>query len=307
MRAARPVAAIILRSRLLLLWDCRHEIISPAFCGCPRAAQCDRPVRDRHVSSGAADDRARSPSQYQRRADEPDGLLPRRSVRGSWSMGRSPTWSAARLPLYIGLVPVHGRQHRLRAGAVDRGGSSPSAFVQGLGACAGMVIPRAVVRDLHTGPEAAKLMSLLMLVFSISPILAPLAGTGIIAIGSAGGPSSGSCSVAAVARSSSCWRLALPETRPVGGSAREQLRQRAWRAIGLLHPRLALPRRSCFIGAFGIASFFAYLANSSFVLIDHYGLTPTQYSLAFSVNADLVLRRLAAERLPRQEASAWSG
>src|SRR4051812_15632985 len=54
-------------------------------------------------------------------------------------------------------------------------------FIQGLGACAGMVVPRAVVRDLHTGTEAARLMSLLMLVFSVSPILAPLTGSVIIA------------------------------------------------------------------------------------------------------------------------------
>nr|AIA12600.1 Major Facilitator Superfamily [uncultured bacterium] len=47
-------------------------------------------------------------------------------------------------------------------------------FLQGLGASAGMAVPRAIVRDLHTGNEAAKLMSLLMLVFSVSPILAPL-------------------------------------------------------------------------------------------------------------------------------------
>lgn len=154
-------------------------------------------------------------------------------------------------------------------------------FVQGLGACAGMVIPRAVVRDLHTGPEAAKLMALLMLVFSISPILAPLAGSGIIALGS--------------------WRLvfwavsvaavlglillatALPETRPQE-ERRESSIGSAIAGYGLLlRDRHFLGL--VFIGAFGIASFFAYLANSSFVLIDHYGLTPTQYSLAFSVNA----------------------
>ncbi|HMG49428.1 MAG TPA: MFS transporter, partial [Inquilinus sp.] len=40
-----------------------------------------------------------------------------------------------------------------------------------------------------------------------------------------------------------------------------------------------------FIGAFGIASFFAYLANSSFVLIEHYGLSPRLYSVFFSINA----------------------
>ena len=50
-------------------------------------------------------------------------------------------------------------------------------FVQGLGACACMVTPRAVVRDLYTGPEAARMMSLLLMVYSMSPILAPLAGS----------------------------------------------------------------------------------------------------------------------------------
>jgi hypothetical protein len=39
------------------------------------------------------------------------------------------------------------------------------------------------------------------------------------------------------------------------------------------------------IGGFGVASFFAYLANSSFVLINHYGLTPRQFSIAFAANA----------------------
>ena len=45
-----------------------------------------------------------------------------------------------------------------------------------------MAVPRAVVRDLHTGHAAARMMSLLMLVFSVSPILAPLAGSGVIAV-----------------------------------------------------------------------------------------------------------------------------
>jgi DHA1 family bicyclomycin/chloramphenicol resistance-like MFS transporter len=40
-----------------------------------------------------------------------------------------------------------------------------------------------------------------------------------------------------------------------------------------------------FIGGLGISSFFAFLSTSSFVYIAHYGLTPTQYSMAFSINA----------------------
>jgi DHA1 family bicyclomycin/chloramphenicol resistance-like MFS transporter len=40
-----------------------------------------------------------------------------------------------------------------------------------------------------------------------------------------------------------------------------------------------------FIGALGMSSFFTFLASSSFIYIDHFGLTPTQFSIAFSANA----------------------
>ena len=45
--------------------------------------------------------------------------------------------------------------------------------VQALGGCAGMVISRAMVRDLFAGSEIAKVFSLLMLVMGVAPILAP--------------------------------------------------------------------------------------------------------------------------------------
>ena len=57
-------------------------------------------------------------------------------------------------------------------------------LVQGLGAATVMVIPRAVIRDLHTGPEATRMMAKVMLVISVSPMLAPLAGSGVMAIAS---------------------------------------------------------------------------------------------------------------------------
>jgi DHA1 family bicyclomycin/chloramphenicol resistance-like MFS transporter len=49
-------------------------------------------------------------------------------------------------------------------------------FVQGLGAAATSVVPMAVIRDQHTGPEAARLLSLALASLSISPILAPVFG-----------------------------------------------------------------------------------------------------------------------------------
>ena len=154
-------------------------------------------------------------------------------------------------------------------------------FIQGVGACAGMTIPRAVVRDLHTGHDAARLMALIMLVFSVSPILAPVAGSFVTEF-------AGWREIFWVVAVLGLLALALAvfvlrETRPperripfdaptIARSYLELLRDRHY--LGVV-----------FIGGFGLASFFAYLAGSSFVFIGHFGLTPTQYGMAFSVNA----------------------
>lgn len=154
-------------------------------------------------------------------------------------------------------------------------------FLQGLGAAAGTVIPRAVVRDLHTGNEAARLMSLLMLVFSVSPLLAPLMGSGVIALTGWRGvfwvvALLGAAGIVLVHR-------ALPETLAPrerhGGTFTSALSAyavllRDARYLGLVG-----------IGSFTMAGFFVFLASSPFVFINHYALTPVQYSLAFSINA----------------------
>ncbi|RZI77290.1 MAG: Bcr/CflA family efflux MFS transporter, partial [Variovorax sp.] len=154
-------------------------------------------------------------------------------------------------------------------------------FVQGLGAAAGMAIPRAVVRDLHTGTDAARLMSLLMLVFSVSPILAPLAGSAVIALTGWRGVF-WAVMVAAIAGLVMMF-TSLQETRLPAQRRDSGLRSALAGYWLLLRDRHYLGL--VFIGAFAMAGFFTYLANSSFVLIDHYGLSPTMYSVAFGVNA----------------------
>lgn len=154
-------------------------------------------------------------------------------------------------------------------------------FVQGLGACAGMVVPRAVVRDMHTGVEAARLMSLLMLVFSVSPILAPLAGS--ILIEAFGWRSVFWAVTLAAGIGIVMIATSLEETRPPEARVDSSVASAIMGYGVLLRDRHYLGL--VFIGAFGMAGFFAYLANSSFVFIDHYGLTPRQYSIAFAVNA----------------------
>jgi len=156
-----------------------------------------------------------------------------------------------------------------------------SRFFQGSGACAAMVIPRAIVRDLHTGNAAVKLMARLMLVFSVSPLLAPLAGSLLIEW-------QGWRSVFWVITLLGLSTLAMlsfrfPETRPVARERKINLTKLLTTYAPLLRDRTFLQLVA--ISALGISSFFLYLANSSFVLINHYGLTPIEYSIAFSVNA----------------------
>jgi DHA1 family bicyclomycin/chloramphenicol resistance-like MFS transporter len=153
--------------------------------------------------------------------------------------------------------------------------------IQAFGACAGMVVPRAIVRDLHTGHDATRLMSLLMLVVSVSPLLAPLTGSFVIAVYGWRG-----VFVVLTIAAGIGFLLALTqlkETRPAhsrGGSSWAS----AFSAYGLLlHDReftgLTL------VGALGTSAFFVYLGSASFVFINHYGLTPRQFSLCFALNA----------------------
>ncbi len=184
-------------------------------------------------------------------------------------------------------VPLYGGLALFGAGSVgaalspDVGWLIVFRFVQGLGASPGIVVPRAIVRDLYTGVEAARLMSLLMLVFSVSPILAPLVGTLVIAL--AGWRGVFWTVAAAALAAAALLAVGVRETRPPEA-------RRASSLAGALRGYGGLLRDANFVGlslvgGFGLASFFVYLASSSFVLIDHYRLTPTLYSLFFSLNA----------------------
>ena len=85
-------------------------------------------------------------------------------------------------------------------------------FVQGLGAATVMVVPRAIIRDLHTGPAATRLMAAVMLVISVSPMLAPLAGSGLMLV--AGWRAIFGVLAAAGFVSLALTAFALPETLP---------------------------------------------------------------------------------------------
>ena len=76
-------------------------------------------------------------------------------------------------------------------------------LVQGAAGAAGIVIARAIVRDLHTGVAAARFFALLMLVGGLAPILAPLVGGELLHVTDW----RGICS-----RPGRCWARRCPRT-----------------------------------------------------------------------------------------------
>ena len=149
------------------------------------------------------------------------------------------------------------------------------------GGAAGMVIPRAVVRDLAEGHAAARIMSKLMLVMGAGPILAPSLGGLLLGVGSwrlifwVCGAYGLFCALIA-------WRL-LPETLPP--LARVKL------GPGALISRYAhiLSERGfithALMGGFAMFGMFSYLAGSPQVFVQQFGLPPQFYGGLFGVCA----------------------
>lgn len=152
--------------------------------------------------------------------------------------------------------------------------------LQALGGCAGMVITRAMVRDLFDKQQAARIFSFMILVSGLAPILAPIAGGYIAeyfswrAIFQVLGAF---CFVTLVSSS-----LFLPEThRPTHRHI--SFRFMAGTYYELFHDRHFLGY--ALSGGAIYAGMFAYIAGSPFVLINLFGVRPEHYGWIFGTNA----------------------
>ncbi|MFF3410689.1 multidrug effflux MFS transporter [Streptomyces sp. NPDC002742] len=154
-------------------------------------------------------------------------------------------------------------------------------LLQGLAGAAGIVIARAVVRDLYDGVAMARFFSTLMLISGVAPVVAPLIGgqtlrvtdwRGVFVV----------LTVVGLALTALVWAK-LPETlQPAdrhGGGVGEALR--AMR--GLLADRAFAGYMLA--GGFTFAALFAYISASPFVIQDLYGASPQTFSLLFGVNS----------------------
>ncbi len=184
-----------------------------------------------------------------------------------------------RRPLIVGLVAYSGVS-LLCALAPNVVALTGLRLLQGLAGGAGIVIGRAVVRDLYAGAAAAKLFSSLMLVTGLAPILAPVIGAQVLKVTDWEGIF---VVLAALALAIvTLAAVALPETLPPARRDRGGLAHTLRVLRGLLTQRRFIGYALTAALAFG--ALFAYISGSSFVLQEIYGLSPQSFSLAFGAN-----------------------
>ena len=154
-------------------------------------------------------------------------------------------------------------------------------FIQGTLGGAGVVIARAVVRDLFRGAAAARVFALLMLVTGVAPVFAPLVGGQLLAVTSWRGIFIVLAAIGVpLLVGTVLW---LPETLPPDRRHGGGLGTTLHTFRRLLSDRSFMPPAVAFSLAF--AAMFAYIAGASFVLEDVFGVSPQLFSVVFAVNS----------------------
>ena len=154
-------------------------------------------------------------------------------------------------------------------------------FISALGAAAGTILPRAMVRDLADGPAAAKLLSRLMLVMGVAPITAPMLGALVVSLMS-WRMIFGFCALYGVAALALTW-VYLPDTLPLARRTRLGVGAVLLRYAQILRERGFLSHAG--IGAFTAATLFAYLAGTPQIFINLYHWNAAGYALLFGINS----------------------
>ncbi|MEV7009346.1 multidrug effflux MFS transporter [Streptosporangium sp. NPDC051022] len=184
-----------------------------------------------------------------------------------------------RRPLIVG-VATYAVTSLLCALAPDIWSLIGLRLVQGAAGAAGLVIARAMVRDMFDGDAAARVFSLLMLVSGLAPVVAPLAGGQLARFTDWRGMF---VALAVIGLLLFLAALSLPETLAPGARHTGGLRVTGRQFAVLVRDR-------GFVGyalvlAFAGCSLFIYITLSPFVLQEGYELTAQAFSAIFAVNS----------------------
>ncbi|AIQ12790.1 multidrug effflux MFS transporter [Paenibacillus durus] len=153
-------------------------------------------------------------------------------------------------------------------------------FVQGFAASAGIVISRAIIRDVYSGPELTKFFSLLMLVNNIFPLIAPVAGGSVIAFTTWVGVFVvlGTVGLVLVILATLNLKETLPAQNRISGNfselitgIRTLLKDREFTGYALAQGIM-------------IGGVFAYVSGTPFIYQNIYGASPQLFAILFGSN-----------------------
>ena len=149
--------------------------------------------------------------------------------------------------------------------------------MQGVTAGAGIVISRAIVRDLYDGPPAQRLMSQITMMFAIAPAIAPVIGGWLQTL--FGWRSIFAFLVLSTAALwLACWKL-LPETLP---PAKRQSLQPAYLGRSYWKVMTSPPFLfACAALSLNFAGFFIYVLSAPVFLMKHLGIPETGFLWLF--------------------------
>jgi MFS transporter, DHA1 family, multidrug resistance protein len=153
-------------------------------------------------------------------------------------------------------------------------------LLQGVSGATGIVIARAMVRDMYAGVDAARLYATLGAIIPLAPILAPTAGGAILLFTSWRGifAVQALIALALLGAAAVVTHETLPPAARHSGSVRGALA--TYR--DLLHSRRY--SRVVASGSLGFAAFFAYISASSFVYQSVLGFSAQVFGLLFALN-----------------------
>jgi len=150
-------------------------------------------------------------------------------------------------------------------------------ILQAVGACASVVLGRAMVRDLYTRDRAAGVLSTLMTIMAIAPLLGPSIGGLILKLGSW---QAIFWTLVGIGLVTTAALFTLPETLPVQRRNVEPLKI-AFTAYGSLITDVRLLGYAGTLGFFYFGVF-ANISSSSFAYIDYHHLSPQLFGLVFA-------------------------
>lgn len=151
-------------------------------------------------------------------------------------------------------------------------------IVQAVGACAGVALSRAMVRDLYEGNRAAQMLSTLITVMAIAPLIGPTVGGLIVTMA---GWRAVFWTMVAIGLVTLAALFTIPETHPSARRNRESLGRALLRYGELLRYRRLLGYAGT--GGFLYAGVFAYVAGTPFAYITYYQVPARFYGLLFGL------------------------